>query len=458
MSLRQSFPKPQLPRTHFYLTVTRGGTHVRDYAVRSTTFYVLATLAPLALVWTLAASVYVGFHDELLARLMSRQVDAQYAYEDRLANLRAELDRVTSRQLVDQDNLGNRVKDLSARQVLLEGRASMIVSLAELANAPAREALARRDATPTRTAPSALSAPSAALPRPASAGTPAIGFAPVESRAEFPPVTSVKPRPEIFEAPARSGTIPSILPQHSSELEMSPARRLENIGQSLASVEFQQVRDLALLQAPVQARATRLKAALAAAGLDADKLIASSKADATGGPFIPVKVDPSRSPFDREFANLQDSLIAVEKINRILPGIPLRRPLPGNPDITSTFGVRVDPFLGRAAMHGGIDFREEYGAPVHATASGRVASAGISGGYGNMVEIDHGNGLSTRYGHMSAILVEEGQWVAQGAVIGKLGSTGRSTGPHLHYETRVDDEVVDPQRFLLAGNRLLARD
>ncbi len=75
-----------------------------------------------------------------------------------------------------------------------------------------------------------------------------------------------------------------------------------------------------------------------------------------------------------------------------------------------------------------------------------------------MVEIDHGNGLSTRYGHMSAILVEEGQWVAQGAVIGKLGSTGRSTGPHLHYETRVDDEVVDPQRFLLAGNRLLARD
>ena len=109
-------------------------------------------------------------------------------------------------------------------------------------------------------------------------------------------------------------------------------------------------------------------------------------------------------------------------------------------------------------MHSGIDFREEYGAPVHATAAGKVVTAGPQGGYGNMVEIDHGNGLSTRYGHMSAILVSEGQWVEAGGVVGRLGSTGRSTGPHLHYETRVNDEAVDPIRFLRAGKGLLARE
>ena len=80
------------------------------------------------------------------------------------------------------------------------------------------------------------------------------------------------------------------------------------------------------------------------------------------------------------------------------------------------------------------------------------------GGYGNMVEIDHGNGLATRYGHMSEILVEEGQEVKAGAVLGRLGSTGRSTGPHLHYEVRVDGEPVDPERFLQAGAPLFASE
>ena len=92
------------------------------------------------------------------------------------------------------------------------------------------------------------------------------------------------------------------------------------------------------------------------------------------------------------------------------------------------------------------------------TAGGRVSEAGYNGGYGNMVEIDHGNGLTTRYGHLSSVGVSEGQVVETGAMLGRVGSTGRSTGPHLHYEVRVNDEPVDPTRFLRAGNRLLAGD
>ena len=105
------------------------------------------------------------------------------------------------------------------------------------------------------------------------------------------------------------------------------------------------------------------------------------------------------------------------------------------------------------ALHAGLDLREETGAPVRATAGGKVVSAGWSGGYGNMVEIEHGNDMSTRYGHLSSISVSEGQSIAPGAILGRVGSTGRSTGPHLHYEVRVDGEAVDPVRFLRASDR-----
>jgi murein DD-endopeptidase MepM/ murein hydrolase activator NlpD len=105
-------------------------------------------------------------------------------------------------------------------------------------------------------------------------------------------------------------------------------------------------------------------------------------------------------------------------------------------------------------MHTGIDFRGDAGDPIHATASGTVTIAGWSGGYGKMVEIEHGNGVATRYGHLSEIDVDVGDTVRGGQTVGKLGSTGRSTGPHLHYEVRVKGEAVDPQKFLDAGERI----
>ena len=139
---------------------------------------------------------------------------------------------------------------------------------------------------------------------------------------------------------------------------------------------------------------------------------------------------------------------------QIMPALPLRRPLTGRQEVTSGYGVRMDPFLGRMALHTGLDMREEAGALVRATAVGKVVSAGWSGGYGNMVEVAHGNDLSTRYGHLSMINVVEGQNVSPGTILGRVGSTGRSTGPHLHYEVRVDGEAVDPGRFLRASDKV----
>jgi murein DD-endopeptidase MepM/ murein hydrolase activator NlpD len=133
--------------------------------------------------------------------------------------------------------------------------------------------------------------------------------------------------------------------------------------------------------------------------------------------------------------------------------LPVGSPVPGQ-KTSSNFGRRSDPFLHRAAMHSGLDFRARRGHPVHATGAGKVIKAGYNGGYGRMVEISHGNGLTTRYAHMSRILVKVGQKISVGKIVGKVGSTGRSTGPHLHYEVRHQGRAQNPARYVRAGAKL----
>lgn len=127
--------------------------------------------------------------------------------------------------------------------------------------------------------------------------------------------------------------------------------------------------------------------------------------------------------------------------------IPSRRPVDAM-SLTSHFGTRNDPFNGRRARHNGIDIPGPIGTPIYATADGTVGRAQRLGGYGNYVEIDHGNAIQTRYGHMSAIAVAPGQSVHRGDIIGYMGSTGRSTGSHLHYEVRIAGAPVNPIPFV----------
>ena len=187
------------------------------------------------------------------------------------------------------------------------------------------------------------------------------------------------------------------------------------------------------------------------AGLDPDKLAAPKPLSNSGGPLIPVDADPKAPAFEQAAARVARDVSFAERLKALMPFVPLRQPLSGEASITSPFGYRIDPFLGRPALHPGVDLLQPYGAEIRATGAGRIAHAGPMGGYGDMVEIDHGAGLTTRYGHMSEISVEEGQTVVAGEVLGRLGSSGRSTGPHLHYEVRVDGEPVDPERFMRAG-------
>jgi murein DD-endopeptidase MepM/ murein hydrolase activator NlpD len=274
-----------------------------------------------------------------------------------------------------------------------------------------------------------------------------------------------KPRPDGFDLRHTddSGFTPPAASGKSSDAHDSGdgSKKLALMAASLDHIEDDQDHLVAQLQTPLAGEMARVQTVLAEAGVSPSRLSqralkTASAQDAVGGPFIPVNLDADGSSFEREAVSLQDAILAVENLRRVISTVPLRKPLPGDPDVTSGFGARIDPFFGRAAMHTGIDLREDYGTDVHATATGKVTIAGADGGYGNLVEIDHGNGLSTRYAHMSVILVSEGQMVQAGQVVGRIGMTGRTTGPHLHYETRIDGDPVDPIRFLRAGSKLLA--
>jgi murein DD-endopeptidase MepM/ murein hydrolase activator NlpD len=213
----------------------------------------------------------------------------------------------------------------------------------------------------------------------------------------------------------------------------------------LARVEQAQLEQAALVAKALDVRYQVTAAELKKLGIRP----AADGTGAIGGPFEEAGNATFKALFNswKKLDQLQDGVIAV----------PSDKPVKTNVEFTSGFGVRSDPFRSGAAMHPGIDLAGSYGSPIYATADGTVLRAGWnSGGYGNLVEIDHGRGITTRYGHMSAILVSAGQHVTRGQQIGRMGSTGRSTGNHLHYEVRIDGRAVNPIPFMKSTDYVLA--
>jgi murein DD-endopeptidase MepM/ murein hydrolase activator NlpD len=181
--------------------------------------------------------------------------------------------------------------------------------------------------------------------------------------------------------------------------------------------------------------------ALRAAGVDLGRVAAQvAAAPAQGGPFVP----PPKEGSSESDAITRDKLAALAALGRSLP---VAAPL-AQYNLGSRFGPRIDPFNHRPAFHTGLDLDAPYSSPVYATAAGTVIYAGWLGPYGETVEIDHGFGIVTLYGHLRRALVAVGEQVAAQAEIGLLGSTGRSTGPHVHYEVRVDGQPQNPEKFL----------
>ena len=212
----------------------------------------------------------------------------------------------------------------------------------------------------------------------------------------------------------------------------------------LARIEARQLAFADSLTRFADRRSRQAMWALRELGLDPDKMLAQAETGARGGPLETLFGD---GEIDPRFERLGSSLSRMATLEASLDGVPQVRPT----DVAaanSSYGYRRDPFTGRAAMHTGLDFPGRAGAPIYATAHGKVTFVGRRGGYGNVVEISHGQGLLTRYAHMSRFEAKVGERVEAGDIIGAIGSTGRSTGPHLHFEVRVNGTAVNPRTFL----------
>lgn len=206
--------------------------------------------------------------------------------------------------------------------------------------------------------------------------------------------------------------------------------------------------DVAVIKEAAQRRYQFTAAEVRRLGLDPSRLQART---AQGGPYEPVETVRAADP---SFKALFNSWTKLDQLEQGTVAIPSAEPVHGT-NFTSGFGVRSDPFRGRAAMHAGIDLAGAVGTPIYATADAVVGrSEWNSGGYGNLVELDHGHGIQTRYGHLSKSMVTAGQRVKRGDMIGLMGSTGRSTGSHLHYEVRIDGKAVNPVPFMQSTSYL----
>jgi len=390
------------------------GDDIRHFTVRPW----LAALAGSALfaiaIGYLLATSYLVLRDDLLGASLARQARIQQAYEDRISALRAQVDRITSRQLLDQQLMEEKVTELLARQTQLSVRHGRLGSVLDRA---ATELPATAPAPEEK--PDLRAAISA--------------FAPVETASAAAPFS--------LWATRNDTTADGSAADHADKLFVA-------INQSLRSIEKEQLDRVTTLAANAYDTADQIADALEAAGLPIDSEYGRED---IGGPLIAVD---STAAFDTKVKELDEALNQLDALKKEARAYPIANPAPGE-SITSGFGVRKDPLLGTLALHSGIDFRAAAGSAARVTAPGTVVKAGWNGGYGRMVEVDHGNGFSTRYGHLSSISVKVGDHVARGDVVGKTGSSGRSTGPHLHYEIRRGGDAIDPLRFLKAGKKVV---
>jgi murein DD-endopeptidase MepM/ murein hydrolase activator NlpD len=406
-------------------------------ALRRSTLIGAAIAAALAAIWAGAATWCLLNGDTLAAQLFAQQSAMQHGYEEKIAALRTQLDRVTSQKLVEQNGIDGRLADIARKQALLEARQAALSGLVDEAAGPSTTgSIKPLDLEPQQPDPfGGLSAyaPQTGKPTP------------------VPDMGELRMR-DSLETPGSRQQPAEAKPERQSKL---PVReRVAALGEAMGEIELAQLRSAQTVLRRSEQRFLRLRSIIAETGIDPSGFDAGLAKAGLGGPFVPVPSDDRAGPFESTVGEAHRAVTALRRLHRATTRLPLTRPTAGPADLTSGFGVRLDPFTRGPAMHTGLDFRAEYGAAAKATAPGRVISAEYAGGYGNMVEVDHGNGVTTRYAHLSEIGVVPGQSVASGAVLGRVGSTGRSTASHLHYETRIDGVPVDPQRFLRAGTRL----
>jgi murein DD-endopeptidase MepM/ murein hydrolase activator NlpD len=466
-----------------------------------------ATLAGLSLIflgWVAFSSVNVIFKDRIIAAKDHRYQQMQSTYENRVADLQVSYDELNGALVTAEDKFKATADELQNKQstvARLLGQKQAVDQTLSSISGSAADALRQGSDSSEDDIPAAAGAgaasdmdegeappatgnaggssqlgvmPQNAEPQPRTAH-PASGPASGKTgaledptikhmaSADAPPASvatsqaslldqAVKKIAGVWFRPSQQATAPTKVPN-------APAFRF--LAQQTTRIRQMSGQETALLTGvdkQVASRIDDLQTVLRRVGVDPNGL--EQAAGGIGGPDIPIQSVRIDGIADQAFTQAYVGAIAhskeLETLFAALHHVPLTTPVHGAEfERTSGFGARIDPFTRRLSFHPGLDFAGPWGATVASTAPGVVDWAGMRGGYGNMVEIDHGYGFKTRYGHLSSILVQVGTRVQKGSPIGKLGSTGRSTGPHVHYEVVLDDVQRNPSSFIEAGRHVL---
>ncbi len=388
-----------------------------------------------AALWIALASADVAVKKQIIAAKDLDREQMQALYEEHIVQLQDKIDDIKDRLMLDQDAYLKRVKEVQTLQELLEERQNTLEVILKKGwkgadnvakDATAKSGKAKKPAKSTSNWYDAI----------------------------LPKTAFWRSAPKRTAKDVRVGTS-----RHFASKDAATAP-VEELHQKISALDERQGDFLNSIEQDRKARVKRIEKSFSKLGLRPKNIISKSKQNssvlAIGGPFVSLSMDSRER---------KKSLKQIKRINKhvdkllgyqdVVQRLPLIRPLPARYRLTSGFGTRKDPFKRKRAMHQGIDFRGPTGTPVKATSNGRVIRAGRVGGYGNLVELRHSNGITTRYAHLSRIDVKVGQKVLKHHRIGRIGSTGRSTGPHLHYETRVFGRAIDPRRLWRVGSNVL---
>lgn len=451
---RRDFGKRKEP----HRVIIARGDDVRSFTISPLVAGLATAVGTMLMVGYVGATAYLVLRDDIIQSSAERQAQMQLSYEDRIASLRSRIDQLTSRRVLERRSIEEQLADVVERQRDLDTRQARVSGL--LAKA-AENGI--RVAVGGPVPPAKPVAPVVAL---GSLDAPT-GIGGTPEPIEISPVLSLRGTKADYnaaaEAAARQGAaapgkpLRDLAPEAAASAPQAPANPpapdqrvelIDNVNAALDRMDGEAHAALDIIAVTAERDAATIadtadELGLQLAGIEMD--LSSGQ----GGPFVPL----AGSDFDTRIERAEKALLALSQLKEAARGIPLASPVPGA-ELSSSFGPRVDPFLGRMAMHTGLDFRATTGVTIRAPAPGKVIFAGRNGGYGRSVEIRHPSGVVTRFAHMSRVSVSEGDTVSAGDPLGAVGSTGRSTGPHLHYEIRVDDRPLNPARFLRAGEKI----
>jgi murein DD-endopeptidase MepM/ murein hydrolase activator NlpD len=432
------------PHRQFYLR-SRGSVQFFEL---SPTFQMTVAFASLfVLGWVAYSSVVVIFKEQIISAKDQRYASMLTAYESRISQMQLQYDDLNGMLALAEERFQNATRDLESKHrqltALLMQKQAMDKSMLDVKRQVAvMEGYAGR--TPTIQQASAAGDGSNVI---------IMQVADLDS-------TARQSRDTQEFSDSAIASVAAALPSGQGKSALAQnyvVRRIAGLEERLKVIGKGQMSLLTELGDNANSQIDHMESVIRITGLPVDQVVTTMGArTGRGGPLIPVggmrASDGLTDDFEKQFTVLAKRFDRLDSLTTALSRVPLVTPVAsGLYRLTSGFGYRVDPFTGRVAYHSGTDLAGDYGTPILATAPGRVIKAERSGAYGLMVEIDHGHGIHTRYGHLQQTLVKVGDFVQFRQRIALMGSSGRSTGPHCHYEVWFNSVVRDPIKFFEAG-------